>query len=274
MSFKPGKARALNYLCSLAVDPATGIISHVQADFADARGSAHLPHLVRGLQARLKRSDLALRDLVADTGYSNGYNYAFLEQGGITPWILVVGAYKPEVEGFTYHAQTDEYRCRTDKPLPFRKYRPTLDGNWMKIYRAFYPDCQACPHKANCVPTADYKQLMRSAFDAAYRRAWHRQRTRAGQRMRRVRQRPVEPVFGNLLQHYGLQQVGTKGRTAAHKAMLPSAIAYNLKKLLQHQSKRAVSLALALQPASLGLLKRSFEPYLREKHLLLEYTLN
>jgi hypothetical protein len=274
ISVKPGKARALNYLCSLAVDPAAGVISHVPADFADARDSAHLPGLVKGLRARLTRNDLTLRDVVADTGYSNGYNYALLEQGGLTPWIPVVGAYKPEVEDFTYHAQTDEYRCRADKPLPFRKYRPTLDGNWMKIYRACYADCQACPHKASCVPTADYKQLQRSAFDTAYRRAWHRQRTRAGQRMRRVRQRTVEPVFGNLLQHYGLRRVGTKGRVAAHKTMLLSAIAYNLQKLLQHQPKRVVSLALALQPGSLRLLERSFAPYLREKCFLFKYSLN
>ena len=36
ISIKPGKARKLNYNCSLAVDTAEGIISHVQADF-DAR---------------------------------------------------------------------------------------------------------------------------------------------------------------------------------------------------------------------------------------------
>jgi hypothetical protein len=56
--------------------------------------------------------------------------------------------------------------------------------------------------------------------------------------------------------------------------MLLSAIAYNLKKLLKHQPKRAVSLALALQPTSLRLLKRSFEPYLCEKGFLFEYSLN
>ena len=42
ISIKPGKARALNYLCSLAVDTARGVISHVQADFADSRDSLHL----------------------------------------------------------------------------------------------------------------------------------------------------------------------------------------------------------------------------------------
>ena len=29
ISIKPGQARALNYLCSLAVDPAKGVISHI-----------------------------------------------------------------------------------------------------------------------------------------------------------------------------------------------------------------------------------------------------
>jgi hypothetical protein len=70
--------------------------------------------------------------------------------------------------------------------------------------------------------------------------------------MRRVRQRTVEPVFGSLLHHYGLRRVGTKGRTAAHKAMLLSAIAYNLKKLLKHQPKQTTRVALALYPPSQG----------------------
>jgi transposase len=258
ISVKPGKARALNYLCSLAVDTATGVISHVQADFADSRDSLHLPALIKRLQARLTSQELVLRDVVADTGYSNGFNYAFLEQRGITPWIPTFGAYKPEVDDFTYQAQADEYRCRADKPLPFRKYRATADGTWMKHYRAYYHDCQACPYKSSCVPSADHKQLVRSAFDAAYRRAWHRQRSPRGQYMRRVRQRTVEPVFGNLLQHYGLRRVGTKGKAAAHKAMLLSALAYNLKKLLQHRPNRVVSLALARQPAGRQLAYRFF----------------
>jgi transposase len=259
ISIKPGKARALNYLCSLAVDTATGVISHVQADFADSRDSLYLPSLVERLHTRLQRNDLFLRDVVADTGYSNGFNYAFLEQRGITPWIPVFGAYKPEVADFTYHADVDEYRCQADKSLPFRSFRPTADGVWTKHYRAFYQDCQHCPFKQDCVPSADQKQLVRSAFDAAYRRAWHRQRSPQGQRMRRVRQRTVEPVFGNLLQHYGLRRIGTKGRAAVHKAMLLSAIAYNLQKLLKHQPKRVVSLALALQPAALQLAYRLFK---------------
>jgi hypothetical protein len=57
----------------------------------------------------------------------------------------------------------------------------------------------------------------------------------------------VEPVFSNLLHHYGLRRVNTKGHAAAHKAMLLSAVAYNLKKLLKYRPKRVVSVALACQ---------------------------
>jgi hypothetical protein len=274
ISVKPGKARALNYLCSLAVDTAQGVISHVQADFADSRDSLHLPDLVKRLQARLDSNALSLRDLVADKDYSNGFNYAFLAQRSLMPWIPAFGAYKPEVAGFTYQAQTDEYRCRADKPLPFRTYRATADGTWMKHYRAYYQDCHHCPFKASCVPSADHKQLVRSAFDAAYRWAWHRQRSPQGQWMRRVRQRTVEPVFGNLFQHYGLRRVGTKGRTAAHKTMVLSAISHDLKKLLKHQPKRAISLAVTLELASLWLVNRLFKHCLSEHSFSFEYSLH
>lgn len=264
ISVKPGKARALNYLCSLAVDTAYGVISHVQADLADSRDSLHLPGIVQHLQQRLAANDLHLHDLVADTGYSNGFNYALLEHQQITPWIPVFGAYKPLVEGFTYQMQADEYRCRADKPLPFRKYRTTADGNWMKHYRAFYQDCQACPFKASCVPYADHKQLNRSAFDAAYHRAWHRQRSRQGQHMRRVRQRTVEPVFGNLLHHYGLGRINVRGQAGAHKSMLLAAIAYNLKKLLRYRPERAMRLAVTLPAPPTPPLGRLF--WLRTRH--------
>ncbi|OUJ66053.1 transposase, partial [Hymenobacter crusticola] len=246
ISIKPGKGRALNYLCSLAVDTAKGVISHVQADLADSRDSLHLPGLVQRLQQRLQAHELQLRDLVADTGSSNGFNYALLEHQGVTPWIPVFGQYKPEAAGFSYHAAADEYRCGADKPLPFRKYSTKADGAWVKHYRAAYQDCQQCAHKGNCVPYADYKQLVRSAFDAAYRRAWHRQRSLRGQHMRRVRQRTIEPVFGNLLHHYGLRRINVRGRAGAHKSMLLAASAYNLKKLLRYPSKRQQEMALVL----------------------------
>ena len=171
VSVKPGKARALNYLCSLAVDTAHGVISHGQADFADSRDRVHLPSVVHHLPPRLLAQGLHWHELLADAGYANGSNYAFLEERGITPWIPVFSQYKAPIEGFTYDLEKDAYTCSAGKELPFRKFDTSADGSWLKIYWAAYQDGQQCPLKSACVPTARRKQLTRTAYDPAYRRA-------------------------------------------------------------------------------------------------------
>jgi hypothetical protein len=190
------------------------------------------------MQTRLTKLLLPLREVLADAGYSNGFNYAFLEQRGITSWIPVLGKYKPVIEGFTYEPDRNAYRCPAGKLLPFRNYCTSLDGNWLKNYRAEYRDYQACPLKLTCVPSAIQKKLVPSPYDAAYLRVRQRQQSRVGQRWRRVRQGTLEPIFGNLLHHYGMRRVNTKGQAAAHKAMLLSAAAHNFNKLLNYQPTR------------------------------------
>ena len=96
------------------------------------------------------------------------------------------------------------------------------------------------------MPKARRKQINRTIYDAAYRRAWLRQQSRQGQRKRRVRQGTVEPVFGNLMHHYGLRRMNVRGHAGAHKTMLLTAVAYNLKKLLKYRPQQHLSLALAL----------------------------
>ena len=103
------------------------------------------------------------------------------------------------------------------------------------------------------MPTARRKQLTRTAYDPAYRRAWARQRSRQGHVMRCKRQSTVEPVFGHLIHHYGLRRVGTRGQAGARKTMLLAAIAYNLKKLLKYHPRQYRVMALTLPPPPPGL---------------------
>jgi transposase len=246
ISFTPGKARALNYLCSLAVDEGHGVISHVQADFADRRDSTLLPSIIEPLYQQLLAHDLPASEVVADTNYSSGLNYALLEARSITPWIPVFGQYKPEIEGFIYHKETDCFTCPAGKPLPFKRFDSDPNGRLSKRYSAATGDCRRCPRKPTCIPKSKSRKITRMAYDAHYRRALARQQSRPGRHMRRLRQRTVEPVFGSLLQYYGLRRVNTRGRSSAHKTMLLTAIAFNLKKLLKHQSQQVLRLAIAL----------------------------
>ncbi|ALI98573.1 IS1182 family transposase [Rufibacter tibetensis] len=247
ISVKPGKARKLNYHCSLAVDTAQGVISHVQADFADGRDSQHLPGIVGKLQQRLKDHQLPMQDLVADAGYSNGANYALLEQRGITGWIPVFGKYKPEIEGFPYDEQADCFTCPAGKALPFKSYDTTADGGLVKVYLARYQDCKNCPLKSSCAPKSPCRQIRRTAYDKEYRRALQRQESTRGRRMKGLRQSTVEPVFGTLVHHYGMRKVGVRGKAGARKVMLMAAVAFNLKKYLKFNSVKAEGQAMALQ---------------------------
>src|SRR5680860_1085156 len=90
ISVKPGKARKLNYHCSMAVDTAEGVISHIQADFANGRDSQYLTDISLQVQNRLRKNELTMTDLLADAGYSNGANYDFLEQRKVAGWIPAV----------------------------------------------------------------------------------------------------------------------------------------------------------------------------------------
>ena len=121
-----------------------------------------------------------------------------------------------------------------------------MDGRLGKRYTASASDCRPCPPKPTCAPNLKKRQIIRTAYAAHYQRTLTRQQRQHGHYMRQLRQRTVEPVFGSLLQHYGLRRVNTRGRSSAHKTMLLAAIAFNLKKLLTPQRKRILRLAIAL----------------------------
>ncbi len=238
ISVKPGKARKLNYRCSMAVDTAEGVISHIQADLADGRDSQYLTNISLRVQDRLRKNELIMTDLLADAGYSNGANYHFLEQRKVTGWIPVFGKYKPEIEGFPYNREKDEYNCSMNRPLPFKGFRTNRDGSVLKSYWAAPKDCKACPMKSQCVPKTKSKKITRTIYDEQYLRAYARQHSERGKQMKVLRQSTVEPVFGSLTQFYGLRKIGVLGKAGAHKVMLMAAIAFNLKKYLKNGGKR------------------------------------
>lgn len=74
--------------------------------------------------------------------------------------------------------------------------------------------------------------------------------------MRRVRQSTVEPVFGNLIYHYGLRRMNVRGHAGAQKTMLLTAVAYDLKKLLKYWPQQHLSLAVALPAPRLAIATR------------------
>ena len=245
VSQKKGKLPALNHLGIISVDTENHIICGAMADFADTKDSNTTQKIVGQTIENLQDSKLKIEEVLADTNYSSGGTYKFLEDKSITAYIPTHGAYCFEKEGFIYNEKEDCYICSRGIKLPFKgikkeKSRETLT----KEYRATVADCKNCSLKEKCCKKSKYKQVSHSVDKPHYDKAYKLLNTRQGKQKMRLRKTTVEPVWGTLLYFRGLKKVYTKGNDLANKQVLMAAAAYNLKKLMGFKTIKSATNAI------------------------------
>ena len=245
IAVKPGKARKLNYYSQMAVDTKEHVITHISADYADKKDNQCLEQIIDKLRWRLHNRGLNWEDLLADTGYSSGVNYAYLEGLKIRAYIPPHGTYKGGPEGFVYNKEEDYYLCPNNKKVTFRKIKVEKDRstNRKRQYYTKRSDCKGCPRKLRCIGKSHEKRIEVTIYREEYERAISRVNSRRGRYMHAKRKSTVEPVFGSLMTHYGMRKVNTRGIAQASKVMLMAASAYNLKKMLKFDVKRRRNVA-------------------------------
>ena len=243
ISVKPGKARKLNYMSQLSVDTGHHVITDISAYHADKKDNQYLEDITKRLKARLHKQGLLWHNLLADTGYSSGENYAFLEQEGLESFIPPHGTYKGGPENFVYKADQDCYVCPQGKIIPFKKvFHEKKNNTKKKEYRASKQVCTDCPIRMQCLGrTAQEKKFTVTFYREHYERNNRRINSPHGRYMKGKRQSTVEPVFGTLNQFMGLRKINTIGLKQANKVMQMAAMAYNLKKYLKFTQKRVKS---------------------------------
>ena len=271
ISVKPGKTRKLNYQSQLSVDTDHHVITHIGADLADKKDSQSLEDVVLKTKKRLNGHGLMLTTVLADTGYSSGENYAFLEEHGLTGYIPAHGTYKGGPEGFVYQPEHDRWLCKNGKYVTFRKVQkdksrtPYGTGyNLKKRYLSKRSDCKGCPFSTECIGKSHEKSFTITYYKNEYDRAIERVNSKHGKRMKAKRQSTVEPVFGTLTQFMGMRKVNTKGLKQANKVMLMAGTAYNLKKYLRYTQKLEKTVAKTAEAVLhyfIGLLRLIISPY-------------
>ena len=240
ISVKPGKARKLNYLSQLSVDTAHHVITDIGAYHAHKKDNQYLPDLVKVVKRRLQGQGLLLRNIVADTGYSSGENYAFLEGLGLQGYIPPHGTYKGGPAGFTYDKDSDHWVCPQGQIIPFKKvFTEGKNSIKKKEYRASKHVCTGCLMRSTCLQKSQEKRITITYYKEEYDRAIARVTSKRGRYMKSKRQSTVEPVFGTLTQFMGMRKINTIGIQQANKVMLMAGAAYNLKKLLKFTQKKA-----------------------------------
>ncbi len=239
ISVKPGKARKLNYLCQLSVDTGHHVITDIGAYHADKKDNQYLQDITERLKNRLNQQGLLWQNLLADTGYSDGENYAFLEEISLTSYIPPHGTYKGGPEGFIYNEQQDYYTCPQGSIIPFKKvFYEKRNNTKKKEYRCSSLVCKICPIKQQCLgKSVQEKKFTVTFYREQYERNNERVYSKRGRYMKSKRHSTVEPVFGTLTQFMGLRKINTIGIEQANKVMHMAAIAYNLKKYLKFIQK-------------------------------------
>jgi len=226
-------------MSQLSVDTAHHVITDIKAYHADKKDNQYLQDITKRLKTRLHNQGLIWRNCVADTGYSSGENYAFLEREGLESFIPPHGTYRGGPEGFSYNKKSDHYLCPKGEKVPFKKvFNDYKTGTKKKEYRISSKVCKACPIKKQCLgKTAQEKKFSVTYYREEYERNIARVNSKKGRYMKAKRQSTVEPVFGTLTQFMGLRKINTIGIKQANKVMHLSAVAYNLKKYLKYITK-------------------------------------
>ena len=151
VSQKRGKLPALNHLGIISVDTENHVICGAMADFADKKDSKTTAKIVEQTIDNLQDNKLKIDEILADTGYSSGETYQFLEKENITAYIPPHGGYNTEKEGFIYDKDKDCYVCSQGIKLLFKRIKKEKNRTTStKEYRALTMDCKNCPLKEKC----------------------------------------------------------------------------------------------------------------------------
>ena len=265
ISTKPGKPRLLNYLCNMSVDTAHGVITHIQADYADVKDSRYLTDIVTKTKNELENNKLVFKNALADTGFTSAENYKVMEQNKIIAYIPVSGKYKSMEqhvkEGFIYNKEKDCFICGNNKEIKFLKQYTDNNGLEKKRYLSRARDCNGCPLRTKCLGKTPVKKIETSYYQQEMDRAWKRQHSLHGKRMVRIKGGTVEPVFGSLINYYGLRKINVKGKSGAHKCMVMAAIAFNIKKLMKFLNRKRQSAVATLQGQLCAYIKTAFSGF-------------
>jgi hypothetical protein len=241
ISVKPGKPRQFNYTAQTSVDTQSHVITNIMADFSDRKDSSSLPAVIKQTKENLEENGLKFEEVLADTGYSSGKALTSLKENDIIGYIPNFGLYKPEREGFIHNKELDQYECQRGNKaiLPFKGMRKRREGS-ERVYRSSERVCGNCPLRESCCgKNTRFKKITESIDKPLYDEMHARLKTANGKRLKVQRSSTVEPVLGTLINFTGMRRIWTRGIKNANKFVLGAAIAYNLKKWLNWESRES-----------------------------------
>jgi transposase len=253
---KRGTPVGMYYKATHVTDSKSQVILSVGLSKADVGECEAAKVPLKQAKTRLSTSSLALGTVLADAGYDDGKFHRWVEDLGATPLTNYQEVESPKPAGyakadFTYDAQGDHYVCPAGKILT----RGRTEGD-RTIYVAEEHDCLNCPFRKLCLDKKKRRRIIKRPSDESARgRNIARCHTDQGREQLKLRKTIVEPPFGHMKRHGGLDLINCWTQARAEVKVIVAAIAWNLLKLIPVLAKTP---AKGLLRSSKGLLQSIF----------------
>ena len=234
-----GGPAMMAYYDNYLIDTASRVILDVEATPALSRQEMVA---ARRMVERVEKRGLKPESLGADKAYGSGEFLAWLLARGVQPHIPVIDRRHQTGGHFTrdqfrYEPKKNVYYCPEGKPLRYRGQHRTERGS---SYCSTASQCQGCPQKMRCTPTA-YRTLFIHSDEPARQVARALASTPAYKRSRRARYK-IEALFAELKLRMRMQRVRLRRLWNVSEQFLLAATAQNLKRLVHFLAQRPPTL--------------------------------
>lgn len=183
-------------------------------------------------------------EVVADSGYGNEANYAYMESGGIDAYVKYNMFHAETKRGYAdnsflvqnmyYNAGEDCYVCPMGQHLERSGTRhPVTDLGYrseVAVYRAV--NCKGCPLRGMCYKGRSDKRAIEVNHTANRFKRQARELLTSERGMNHRRNRPIEPeaVFGDIKFNHGFRRFRLKSNRKVRVEFGLVALAHNLRK--------------------------------------------
>ena len=184
------------------------------------------------------------RRVIADAGYGNEENYAYLEQTGTDAYVKYYLFHQEQkrswrkqrfrVENWDYDPKQDEYLCPGQQRLAYLGTRRVTTENGYRTFRREYEckSCADCPLKPQCTRAIGNRRIWASpTLNRYHEQVRQKLLSEQGRRLRSQRSIEVETVFGRIKQDWGFRRFTLRGMQKVKTEWGLLCIAHNMAKL-------------------------------------------